>query len=122
MTFFLRNPWPCWPSEGIRPVNLDIVITLLIVASVLGALASNRVPADITMMAALVMVLVTGVVSPGEALSGFANPGLMTIAALYVVAAALRDTGALYWWRTVCWASRNLCLPASYGWWRRPLC
>ncbi|MAC15821.1 MAG: SLC13 family permease [Alcanivorax sp.] len=78
-------------------MNMDIVITLLIVASVLGALASNRVPADITMMAALVMVLVTGVVSPGEALSGFANPGLMTIAALYVVAAALRDTGAIYW-------------------------
>ena len=52
-----------WPSEGIRPVNMDILITLLIVASVLGALASNRVPADITMMAALVLVLVTGVVS-----------------------------------------------------------
>ena len=62
-------------------MSLDILITLLIVASVLGALATNRVPADLTMMAALVMVLVTGVVSPGEALSGFANPGLMTIAA-----------------------------------------
>ena len=95
---------------------MDILITLLIVASVLGALASNRVPADITMMAALVMVLVTGVVSPGEALSGFANPGLMTIAALYVVAAALRDTGAIYS------ASRNPCLPASCDWWPRRLC
>lgn len=63
MPFFLRNPWPWWSSEGIRPVNMDILITLLIVASVLGALVSNRVPADITMMAALVLVLVTGVIS-----------------------------------------------------------
>ncbi len=78
-------------------MSLDILITLLIVASVLGALATNRVPADLTMMAALVAVLVAGIITPGEALAGFANPGLMTIAALYVVAAALRDTGAIYW-------------------------
>ena len=78
-------------------MTVEILITLLIVLAVLGALVSNRVPADMTMMAALVLVLVSGIISPGEALSGFANPGLMTIAALYVVAAALRDTGAIYW-------------------------
>ncbi|WP_414430007.1 SLC13 family permease [Alcanivorax sp. IL3] len=78
-------------------MSLDILITLLIVASVLGALATNRVPADLTMMAAMVLVLVAGIITPAQALSGFANPGLMTIAALYVVAAALRDTGAIYW-------------------------
>jgi len=78
-------------------VSLDILITLLVVASVLGALATNRLPADLTMMAALVAVLVAGIITPAEALAGFANPGLMTIAALYVVAAALRDTGAIYW-------------------------
>ena len=78
-------------------MSLDILITLLVVASVLGALATNRVLADLTMMAALVAVLVTGIITPAEALAGFANPGLMTIAALYVVAAALRDTGAIYW-------------------------
>ena len=78
-------------------MSLDILITLLIVASVLGALATNRVPADLTMMAALVLVLVAGIITPAQALAGFANPGLMTIAALYVVAAALRDTGAIYW-------------------------
>ena len=75
----------------------DIFITLLILLAVLGALASNRVPADITMMGAMLLVLLCGIVSPSQALSGFANPGLMTIAALYIVAAALRDTGAIYW-------------------------
>lgn len=72
-------------SRGVRAcvvyrMTVEILITLLIVLAVLGALASNRVPADMTMMAALVLVLVTGIISPGEALSGFANPGLMTIA------------------------------------------
>tara|TARA_A100001391_G_scaffold160_1_gene300 strand:+ start:12117 stop:13898 length:1782 start_codon:yes stop_codon:yes gene_type:complete len=75
----------------------DILFTSLVVVAVLGALASNRVPAEVTMMAALVAVLVGDVITPDQALAGFANPGLMTVAVLYVVAAALRDTGAIYW-------------------------
>ncbi|KTG27145.1 potassium transporter TrkA [Idiomarina sp. WRN-38] len=34
---------------------------------------------------------------PPEALAGFANPGVMTIATLYIVAAALKETGAVQW-------------------------
>ena len=94
-------------------MSVEILITLLIVLAVLGALASNRVPADMTMMAALVLVLVTGISSPGEALSGFANPGLMTIAARYVVAAALRDTGLFTGWHIGCWDNPSRYSPAS---------
>ena len=78
-------------------MNGDILLTLAIVVGSLTALATNRLAPDITMMAALVLVIVLGVISPEAALEGFANPGLMTIGALYVVAAALRDTGAIYW-------------------------
>ncbi len=78
-------------------MSQEILITLFVLASVLVALISNKLPTDMTMMAALVLVLVTGVITPVDALVGFANPGLMTIIALYVVAAALRDTGAIYW-------------------------
>lgn len=75
----------------------DVIFTVAVLLMVLIALASNKVPADITMMAALTLLLVLGVITPVEALKGFANPGLMTIGALYVVSAALRDTGAIYW-------------------------
>lgn len=78
-------------------MNVDIAVTLLTVFGTLVLLMSNRLPADMVMMAALVTVVVSGVISPSEALVGFANTGLMTVAALYVVAAALRDTGAIYW-------------------------
>ena len=64
---------------------------------VLAALVSNRIPPEVTMMAAMVVVLLAGVITPEQALAGFANPGLMTVAALYVVAAALRDTGSIFW-------------------------
>lgn len=78
-------------------MTTEIIITTLVLLAVLGALASNRVPAEVAMMGAMIVVLVSGIITPEQALSGFANPGLMTVAVLYVVAAALRDTGAVYW-------------------------
>src|SRR5690606_23707625 len=48
-----------------------------------------------TMVAAMVIVLVTGVVTPEQALSGFSNSAPITVAALYVLARAVEKTGAL---------------------------
>ncbi len=78
-------------------MSADIVITLVVTLGTLLALASNRVPAEVAMLAALTCLLLSGVISSSQALAGFSNAGLMTVAVLYVVAAALRDTGAIYW-------------------------
>ena len=48
-------------------------------------------------MAALSFLVISGILSPPEALAGFANPGVITIATLYVVAAGLKETGAVQW-------------------------
>ena len=39
--------------------------------------------------------MLASVVTPQDALAGFANESLLSIGALYVVAAGLRETGAL---------------------------
>ncbi|MBB3045860.1 di/tricarboxylate transporter [Litorivivens lipolytica] len=78
-------------------MSFDIAFTLLVLLGVVTTLIHNRLPADAIMLGALLVLLLTGVVSVPEALAGFANPGLITVALLYVVAAALRDTGAIYW-------------------------
>lgn len=71
--------------------------TLLMLLLVLGVLVFTRVAADLVLMAALSLLLISGVVSPGGALAGFSNPGVLTIATLYVVAAGLKETGAVQW-------------------------
>ncbi len=71
--------------------------TLLTLLFVLGVLVFSRVAADLVLMAALSLLLISGVVSPGGALAGFSNPGVITIATLYVVAAGLKETGAVQW-------------------------
>ncbi|MCK5897872.1 MAG: SLC13 family permease [Methylococcales bacterium] len=53
-------------------------------------------------MSALSFLLVSGILTPVEALIGFSNAGMFTIAILYVVVAGLRETG------TVAWLSRLL--------------
>src|SRR5690606_10501598 len=47
--------------------------------------------------AALAFLLISGILGPAQALAGFGNPGVITIATLYVVAAGLKETGAVQW-------------------------
>jgi len=75
----------------------NAVLTLLVVFCVLLSLAITRIPADLILMAALSFLVISGILAPPEALAGFANPGVITIATLYVVAAGLKETGAVQW-------------------------
>ncbi|WP_312928204.1 SLC13 family permease [Stutzerimonas nitrititolerans] len=78
-------------------MELNAVLTLLVVFFVLLSLAVTRVPTDLLLMAALSFLVIGGILTPSEALAGFANPGVITIGTLYVVAAGLKETGAVQW-------------------------
>lgn len=62
---------------------------------VLAALASNRFPADLVMLAAVGVLFATGTLDTKQALGGFANEGVLTVAILFVVAAAMQRSGAM---------------------------
>ncbi len=78
-------------------MDWQATLTLATLVGVLSALAATRIAADLVLMSALALLLITGVLGPVEALVGFANPGVITIATLYVVAAGLKETGAIQW-------------------------
>jgi di/tricarboxylate transporter len=69
----------------------------LTAAAMVGVMAALvlGVAADLAMLTALVLLLATGVLTASQATSGFANEGLLTVAALYVVAAGLQGTGVV---------------------------
>lgn len=69
--------------------------TLATVATCFGLLSFTRISPDIIMSAGLSMLLLFGIVLPEEALSGFSNQGMLTVAVLYVVASGLTETGAV---------------------------
>jgi di/tricarboxylate transporter len=68
-----------------------------VVLAGVGALAAmvRGVPSEIALGVSLGALTLFSVVEPGEALSGFGNEQLHTVALLFVVAAALRASGSL---------------------------
>jgi di/tricarboxylate transporter len=76
-------------------MTIDAWITLCVVALVLYALVRDLTSPATAVFAGTVSLLVTGVIGVGEAFSGFSNPGPITVAALYVLAASVEKTGAL---------------------------
>ncbi len=74
---------------------LDALLSLVVIAGVLAGLALNRWPPEWLLLAAVSVLLLTGILTPEEAFAGFSNPGMLTVAALYVVAGGIQETGAL---------------------------
>ena len=78
-----------------QPVSIEAWIACATVLAVLVLLASTRMAPDFVLAGALTMLVAAGILSPSQALSGLSNPGLATVAVLFVVAAGLVDTGAV---------------------------
>lgn len=88
-------------------MGTDAWITLGVVGIVLAMLAFTRRGPDIILFGGLTLLMVApwhdgqgyrlGVMSAEQALAGLANPGMVTVGVLFIVAAGLRETGALGW-------------------------
>lgn len=78
-------------------MTLAAIVTAVIVLGMLGVLSFTRAAADLVFAGGLTLLIVTGVLDPVAALAGFGNEGLVTVGILYVVAAALQETGGVYW-------------------------
>jgi di/tricarboxylate transporter len=76
-------------------MGLEVWITVVVLAAMVGAFASERVAPVVAMGAAVVTLHLLGVITVGQAFGGFSNSAPITVAALYVVAGAAELTGAL---------------------------
>lgn len=76
-------------------MTLAALITLIVVIVCLVCILLQVASPDLVLLGGVVALMLTGVLGPTEALSGFANSGMLTVAALFVVAAGLRETGAV---------------------------
>ncbi len=74
---------------------VDAWLTLAVVALCFGLMASGRSAPDIILVGGLTLLLLAGVVTPEQALSGLANEGMVTVGVLYVVVTGLKETGAI---------------------------
>jgi di/tricarboxylate transporter len=71
--------------------------TLLILGLAVVAFMTGRIPIAIVAVGVSVLLWATGVLSLGEALSGFGDPTVIFIACLFIVSEALDATGVTAW-------------------------
>ncbi len=74
--------WHLWLASG---------LTL----AVLLCLAVTRLAPHLVMIGAVSLLSISGVLTAQEALAGFANPGVITVAAMFVVAAGIYSSGGI---------------------------
>lgn len=74
---------------------LDALLTLAVLVGAVALFVSEKLPVDVVAMLVLASLLVLGLVSPAEALSGFSSEATITVAAMFVLSAGLAQTGAL---------------------------
>ena len=73
--------------------QIAIVLTLLLVALIL--FATERIPIDIVSLILVLLLVVTGTLTAGEAFAGFGNDIVITIAGLFVLTGGLAKTGVV---------------------------
>lgn len=71
----------------------EMWIVLFILAAAIVLFVTEWLRVDIVALTVVVALMVSGILGPGEALSGFSNSAVLTIAALFVVGGAVLNTG-----------------------------
>lgn len=85
-------------SWSLSQIGIDPrYFTLSLVIFVLAILTATNLATDLVLIGSVVTLMLVNILSPAEALKGMANEGMLTVAVLYVVSAAVRETGGVDW-------------------------
>jgi di/tricarboxylate transporter len=74
---------------------MTILITLAIVVMALVLFVTEWVPADIVAILVTVLLMLLGLVTPDEGISGFGNSATITVMAMFILTAGIARTGAI---------------------------
>jgi len=76
-------------------MTLEILLVCGLVLSAVILFATERLPVDLTAMIIMGAMLLSGMISPEDAIGGFSNPATVTVGAMFVLSAGLFKTGAV---------------------------
>ncbi|TGD71715.1 SLC13 family permease [Mangrovimicrobium sediminis] len=74
--------WQGWFSLGLTAITLALLVW-------------GRLATEIVLCGAMAILSLSGVLATEQALAGFANPGLVTVALMFVVASGIQSTGGV---------------------------
>lgn len=84
-------------AQQVTLTNSGIIAISVTVCIFLALQRRRAISIDLLFLCGLVVVTLTGVLEPSQALAGFSSQAVVMIAALFAASAGLRATGALDW-------------------------
>ena len=114
---FARKSWKRWLVLGFLSLAASCVLAFLsyiatspnfdldwrawtTIAVTIGVFLLNAlstVSAEVVFLAGTAVLFASGILSEEDALAGFSNPGMVTVAVLYIVVTGLSQTGGMNW-------------------------
>ncbi len=73
----------------------EAVLVVAVIVAAVALFVADALRADLVALLALAVLLVAGIVPVAEGFAGFASPATITVAAMFVLSAGLRRTGAV---------------------------
>ena len=70
------------------------IVTLILVVAML-LLITERLPVDLTSIGIMVVLILSGLLKPAEAIAGFANPAVITVGAMFLISKGMVRAGAV---------------------------
>ncbi len=74
---------------------MEIWLTSLILVAAMILLVTEKMPVDLTAIGVIVLLTITGILTPIEAVAGFANPAVITVGAMFMISKGMMRTGAV---------------------------
>lgn len=76
-------------------MTTQAIIVLIIIVIMIVALVKEAMRPGLILFSAIIFLMIFGSINANEALAGFSNKGMMTIAILFVVSEGVRQSGAI---------------------------
>jgi di/tricarboxylate transporter len=75
--------------------DMEVAWVTMVLVATLFLLITEKISVDKTAMAIMVILALTGILTPKEAVAGFANPAVLTVGAMFLLSRGLIKTGAV---------------------------
>jgi di/tricarboxylate transporter len=76
-------------------MSFEMIVVFGLVVLAMGLFISERLSFDMVALLVMSILMLSGILTPREGLSGFSNPATITIAAMFVISDGIKKTGAL---------------------------
>lgn len=76
-------------------MNFSAIFVLVMIIVLIVVLAMDKMRPGLTFLSIVVVFMAAGIISPQEAIAGFSNKGMITVAVLFLISEGIRQSGAL---------------------------